>query len=809
MLGSELPDNIGTDEVLHNLSMTKFSEQPTDLREASLSLLEFILVREKLATHTSFALANEQALALTPSYDLTEVTHRQQETSEACRFIEAGSELNLSRAFDLRQSLQRASLGGTLSGEELRQVYNTLMTARQARSVLVKHKELPTLAAIAKDLPNLREVETELASAIGENGEVLDKATPTLKELRVEGQEAHQKLMESLQRTIRRMQRSKNTGVLQEPIITQRNGRLVLLVKTEMRHQMPGIVHDVSDSGATLFVEPLSLMSLGNRWRELRLAEEREVERVLRHLSALVEGQSHNLLRILELLTRLDLALAKGRYSLGNDGVCPTIVQGQRPYIRLIEARHPLLQGQVVPNTIELSEGYSTLLITGPNAGGKTVSLKTVGLLALMAQSGLHLPAQEASLSLFDGVYADIGDQQSIERSLSTFSSHIYNLRNIMAHTAHRSLVLIDELGASTDPEEGTALAKALLLHFAQRGIAMIATTHHREVAAYVQEQPNMVNASVELDPQTLAPTYRLAMGVPGRSYALTIASRIGMDEETVERAHSFLPQAHWGSEALLKELQLERHLAQERHEQARAALTEAEETRQKLEKELADIEDTKAQAIEETRQELQRRVNELNKRLKAAETALVHPEQAPVVKEGKTQLAEVRRELRSQAWRPTRSGDRQWIKALQRGDQAYVTGLLHPVEILAPPGDETVEVLMGTMRARMPIHQLERPASVASERSTTIYSVSQPVKQVGSKLELQGTRVEEALERLEGYLNDAMLAGLSTVHIVHGVGTGALRSALRERLKGHPLVVSASPSEDTPSDSVTIVSLT
>ncbi len=809
MLGSKPPDNMGTDEVFHNLSMARYSEQQTDLREASLSLLEFVLVREKLATHTSFALANEQALALTPSYDLTEVTHRQQETSEAFRFIEAGSELNLSRAFDLRQPLQRASLGGTLSGEELRQVYSTLMTARQSRSVLVRHKELPTLAAIAKDLPNLREVETELASAIGENGEVLDKATPNLKELRSEAQEAHQKLTESLQRTIRRMQRSKHAGVLQEPIITQRNGRLVLLVKAEMRHNMPGIVHDVSDSGATLFVEPLPLMSLGNRWRELRLAEEREEERVLRHLSSLVEGHSHNLLRIMELLTRLDLALAKGRYSLVGDGVCPTIVEGQRPYIRFIEARHPLLQGQVIPNTIELSEGYSTLLITGPNAGGKTVSLKTVGLLALMAQSGLHLPAQEAALTLFDGVYADIGDQQSIERSLSTFSSHIHNLRNIMAQATQRSLVLIDELGASTDPEEGTALAKALLLHFSQRNIAMIATTHHREVAAYVQEQPNMVNASVELDPQSLTPSYRLTMGVPGRSYALTIASRIGMDEETVERAHSFLPQAHRGSEALLKELQLERHLAQERHEQARAALTEAEETRQKLEKELAAIEDTKAQAIEETRQELQRRVNELNKRLKAAETALVHPEQAPVVKEGKTQLAEVRRELRSQEWRPTRPGDRQWIKALQRGDQAYVTGLLHPVEILAPPADENVEVLMGTMRARLPIRQLERPASVASERSTTTFSISQPVKQVGSKLELQGMRVEEALERLEGYLNDAMLSGLSTVHIVHGVGTGALRSAIRERLKGHPLVVSASPAEDTRSDSVTIVSLT
>ncbi len=786
-----------------------YPEETTDLQESSLSLLEFPLVRERLASYTTFALAREQALALTPSYDGNEVVYRQQETAEAQRFLETGGEVNLSSASDLRSILQRASLGGALLGEELRQVHDTLKTARQARSALLRRKELPILSTTARDILDLRELERELAASIGKNGQVLDAATPILKKLRGEAKAAHEHLTQALQRIVRRIQRAKHVGALQEPIITERNGRLVLLVKAEMRQHLPGIVHDVSGSSATLFVEPLPLVTLGNQWRELRLAQEREEERVLRHLSDLVENHSQDMLRVLELLAQLDLALAKGRYSLASHAVHPTLIEAEGPYIQLVDARHPLLQEQVVPNTILLGQRHQVLLITGPNAGGKTVVLKTVGLLTLMALSGLHLPAREATLTPFDGVFADIGDQQSIQRSLSTFSSHIHNLRSMMGQATQNSLVLIDELGASTDPEEGTALAKALLLHFAQRGIALVATTHHRDVAAFVQEQPNMSNASLELDPETLIPTYRLTMGLPGRSYALTIASRLGLDEETVQRAQSLLSPVHQGTESLLKELQEERHMAAERSKEAKSALAKAEDTQRRLEEELTAIEDTKVQMVEEAREHLRRKVEELSKRLKAAETSLGRPQPAPIIKEEKVHLAEVRRELRSTAWQPTRRTDRQWIKTLKRGDRAYVKGLLQPVEILTSPGDDaTVEVLMGSMRARLPINQLEGPALVSPQRPEETLSLPQPSRPVSLQLELQGIRVEKALEQLERYLNDAILAGLSSVRIVHGVGTGALRSAIRERLDGHPLVVSASPAESSRSDGSTVVQL-
>ena len=360
-------------------------EEPIDVLDSSLSLLEFPQVRERLASYTTFVLAHEQALELTPCYNFAEATHLQQETLEARRFLETGGEVNLSDAFDLQIILQRASLGCTLSGEELRQVHDTLRTARQTRWTISRQKELSTLASTARDLPDLRALERELASAIGENGAVLDSASPNLKELRQEAQGAHDQLSQSLQRIIRRMQRPRYAGVLQELIITQRNGRLVLLVKAEMRQHLPGIVHDVSDSGATLFVEPLPLVSAGNRWRELRLAQEREEQRVLRRFSDLVEGHGQELLRVLELLARLDLSLAKGRYSLACHAVCPTFIEAKGPYIQLVDARHPLLRGQVVPNTIMLGDHYNVLLITGPNAGGKTVVLKTLGLLTLMA----------------------------------------------------------------------------------------------------------------------------------------------------------------------------------------------------------------------------------------------------------------------------------------------------------------------------------------------------------------------------------------------------------------------------------------
>ena len=806
----------------------KATPQP-DLLDSSLRLLEFDLVRQKLAGHTSFPMSRELAQELRPSTDHAQVTRWLEEAEEGRRLLDRGVALELGDAADLRPTLQRAALGGVLSGEELRDLAETLKAARQARAALLRQGDVPRLGAVAQDIAPSPELEVEIAGSIGVAGEVLDGASPLLRELRFQSRDAQQHLMDSLERTVRRLRRG---NILQEPVITQRNGRMVLLVKTEMKHRLHGIVHDVSDSGATLFVEPMGAVSLGNDWRELQLAQAREVERLLRTLSAKVEARVEDLLLTLDLLAMLDLTLAKARFARAINATTPNVVEGDRQYIRLLDARHPLLEGQVVPISVELGESWSLLLITGPNAGGKTVALKTLGLLTLMAQAGLPVPAREATFSLYDGVYADIGDQQSIQQSLSTFSSHMQNLRAIMERATGKSLVLIDELGTSTDPEEGAALAKALLLHFHRRGVSLVATTHQRDVSAFVQEQPGMMNASVELEPGTLAPTYRLTPGLPGSSYALAIAARLGLDPETVEEARTLLGPSHRQSEDLLTELQQERSLAEQLRKEAEQALEEVKKERADLEEKLAFVQDRASEIVEEARQKLQSRTDEVNARLRSAEsaaerlaerpqrrnpwtvehpqTASEEPEPRVSIPEARKELAQVREELRSPEWQAPPSRRSEWLQRLRPGDRVYLRGIPQPVEVVTPPDEGgTVVVLLGSMRARLPVYQLDRPARAhtTSSREGVYYSPASR-RPVPTELDLHGVRVDEALQQVETFIDQATLAGLSKVKVLHGVGTGALRNAIREHLSHHPLVKSSGRDESILADSVTVVEL-
>ena len=795
------------------------------LLDDSMRILEFHLVKEKLASHTSFPLARELALALVPEFQVSRVSTKLQETAEARRFLERGSALDLAEAQDVREVLQRAALGGVLSGEELRQVHDTLRVLRRTRSAGINQREFPLLGAAVHELPLERNLEKELAASIGKNGEVLDGASPILRELRDQVRTFYQTLADHLERTVRRLQRQ---NVLQEPIITQRNGRMVLLVKTEFKFRLPGIVHDVSDSGATVFVEPMAAVGPGNQWRESVLSQEREEERVMRELSARIGDHGDDIARGLELLAHLDLAMSKGRYSMATRAILPTIIESDHRYISLVDARHPLLEGNVVPVTLKLGGDWGILLITGPNAGGKTVALKTLGLVSLMVQAGLHVPAEEATLTIFEGVFADIGDQQSIERSLSTFSSHTQTLRTIMEHATSRSMVLLDELGTSTDPEEGAALAKAILSCFLDRDIALAATTHQRDVAAFVQEQPRMVNASVELEPGTLAPTYRLTLGLPGRSYALTIAARMGLDSQVVERAKSMLAPGHRQAEGLLQELQAERHLAQVKREEAEGALSQANVRNQELEAQLAELQDNKAQAMEEARHQLRQQAEDVIRRLRRAEKALEQPpapppftsrpdlpapviEESPTVKEAIKEIAQVRSELRSTSWQPVPSRRDDWLSHLKEGDRVYLKGIPQPVEVLSPPGEDgVVEVLLGTMRARLPAHQLDRPAQLNTSTSReAVFLTKRSRTRASTELDLRGRRVDEALDLLETFLDDGVTAGLSNVRVVHGVGTGALRNAIRDHLVRHPLVKSAQRDENRPGDGTTMVELT
>ena len=820
-------------------------------------MLEFDKVLAQLAEYARTAMGRERVVSLEPSGDLLEVATRQQETTEARRYTDGGGSLEFGPEQDISELIHRALLGGLLRGEELYTVRAFARAARFDRDELSRKEELPLLSSLASNIPELGHLDSEIGAAISPAGEVLDYASPVLGRLRAESRQAQNRLNEIMERNLRRLQRA---DVVQEPLITQRNGRMVLLIKTEMRPRVAGIVHDVSDSGATVFVEPMAAVDMGNRWREARLAEEREVERVLRQLSARVGETAEDLLLALDIVARLDLDVAKARYSASLRAAPPVIEDAEEDgphanpppegegigdgeqdaprHMRLSRARHPLLSGDVVPISLSLDSRRGVLLVTGPNAGGKTVALKTVGLLAMMAHAGLHVPADEARFPGFDGIYADIGDQQSIQQSLSTFSSHITNLVNIMRQATGRSLVLVDELGTSTDPEEGAALASAVLRHFQRMGVFLVGTTHQRGVARTVQEHPGMLNASVDLDPVTLAPTYQLTVGLPGRSYALTIASRLGLPQEIIEDASAGVSPVEQATESLLRELQQERRTVEQLKDEAESARLAAVRLQRELEEQLGSVESTKTELVEEARRELQLRTGGILDRLQQAERSMdlaasaaasasygrapsTGQERQSEFREQQRSLREVQRELDDANWQPIEIKRTPWQERLKSGDRVYVRGISQPVEVISAPDlssgsvqAQRVEVLLGTMRAKIPVYQLQSLAeghpTAARQGVYLDRARNRPAapRRPDPDMDLRGLRVDEAVARVDTALNDAALDGVGMLRIIHGKGTGALRRAIRDYLSSHPLVSSATDGEGPGGEGVTVAQL-
>ena len=821
---------------------------PITLSARSLELLEFPAVLAQLGGHASFALGREAALALTPSSNHDDVSRRQQETAEARLFIEGSGIMDVGEASDVRLEAHRAAKEGILTGLELRAVAETLRAGRMARSTFTnRKKDCPALAEVAGQIPNLEVQETNIARSIGRSGEVEDAASPLLRELRSQARVAYGRLEETLQRMIRS---DRDRNVLQEPLITERNGRLVVPVKVEMRSRMPGLVHDVSGSGETIFVEPLAAVTLGNEWRELKFAEKREEDRILRALSTSIGDYADEVGLTLDLLAQLDVALAKGRYAMRLNAVPAATAEPGSHDIRLVAARHPLLRGAVVPMSLELGSASrqetsddespasprTILLITGPNGGGKTVTLKTLGLLALMHQTGLQIPASEGTvLPIFDRVYADIGDQQSIEQSLSTFTSHMANVKSILSEATSRSLVLMDELGTSTDPEEGAALAEAVLHSLLEVGVTTVATTHLRRVAAYVQDTDGMINASVELDPDTFEPTYGLTVGLPGRSYALTIAARAGLPPEVVERAQSMLSPEHRRVDELLAEVVEERQAAADKLAEGEVVLAQAQELRREAEEELERLRAMEVEQLETSRHDLQAQAQDLMGKLQAAGRVLRNAPTAPTVEaveeiqQAVASVQNVRKQLRTRSWRPKRADRAAWLQNLAAGDLVRVQGFPGVAQVIAEPdGRGMVEVAVGSLRAQVPLeHVLHRDPGVASTIPTPARRKPKPRVSPApevvdasltnaesltiptAELDLRGMRVEEALGQLEAFLDKALLDGASHVRIIHGMGTGALRSAVRERLESHDVVNRWAPEEGRTADGATIADLT
>ncbi len=771
-----------------------------------LQILELPKILGRLAEHTSFSAGRKLALSLQPSSDDDEVARRQGETSEARALLDDRGDVSLGGARDVRPLVDRAEHGAILLPDEFLDIRDTLVSGRTLRRAITRlRNQFPLLASAAGRIEECPTVITEISRCINDRAEVVDRASQNLARVRRELREAHQRLMAKLERIVAS---SSNAPFLQEAFVTQRGGRYVIPLKSDFKGRIPGIVHDQSASGATVFIEPLSTVKLNNRWRELQLEEEREVQRILAGLSNLVAEEGKFIQRTVEALAELDLAFAKARYAEEIEGVEPKLVAfrkvaglgsgygGLHPgsSIQLIKARHPLIDPvMVVPIDVHLSDDYFIVIITGPNTGGKTVSLKTVGLLALMNQCGLAIPAdQGSSLSVFSDIYADIGDEQSIEQSLSTFSAHITNVISILDQAGERSLVLLDDLGAGTDPGEGSAIARALLSHFLRRRITSFISTHYPELKFYAHTTPGVENACVEFDLETLSPTYELIIGLPGHSNAFAIVRRLGLSPEIVSEAEGLVSPESLETEGLLAEIKQAHQEVLASQEAAEAARHRAEDLERELRQGLADIGKTRREMLNAAREEAQQKLEEVRAELRRIRTGLGL---AAVSQEWVAQAEDRLASLEPQPVGPIVQPRFGPPDALILGDTVWVAGLQATGEITELAGDEA-EVQVGSFRIRAKVGDLELRGRAAqpevSERAVSVPRVASP----GLELNLLGQTVEEVLPRLDKYLNDAYLAGLPQVRIIHGKGTGALRRAVRNFVVDHPLAASHRPGD-------------
>jgi DNA mismatch repair protein MutS2 len=772
-----------------------------EMNSKYLQTLELPKILERLAQHTSFSASQELALRLQPSPDLDEAIRRQRETSEARALLDARADVSLGGARDVRPLVDRAEHSAVLMPSELLDVHSTLVSGRTLRRAITRLRDqFPLLANTAGRIEECPDVVVEIARCINDRAEVVDGASPNLARIRRGMREAHQRLMAKLERIV---SSPSNAAFLQEAFITQRGGRYVIPLKADFKGRIPGIVHDQSASGATLFIEPLATVELNNRWRELQLEEEREVQRILAELSNLVAEEGEFIKRTVEALAELDLAFAKARYAEEIEGVEPKLVAfrkvaiGLHPgsSIQLIKARHPLIDpAKVVPIDVYLDDDYFILVITGPNTGGKTVSLKTVGLLALMAQCGLAIPAAEGStISVFSNIYADIGDEQSIEQSLSTFSAHITNVINILGQADEHCLVLLDDLGAGTDPGEGSAIARALLSHLLRRRITTFVSTHYPELKIYAHTTPRVENACVEFDLETLSPTYELSIGLPGRSNAFAIARRLGLSPEIVSEAESMVSPESLEAESLLAEIKQAHQEALAAQGAAKAARHRAEDLERELRQELADIEKTRREILSAARDEAQRELAEMRAELRKIRAGLG---MTTVTREWMAQAEDALASLEPKPVEPIVQPRFKPQEALSLGDTVWVAGLEATGEITELSGDE-VEVQVGSFRIKAKLGDLELRHKATKpevrERVVSVPRISSP----GVELSLRGQTTEEALPRLDKYLNDAYLAGLPQVRIIHGKGTGTLRRVVRDFVTNHPLVASCRPGDE------------
>ena len=775
--------------------------------------LEFDKVRQRLADYTSFSAGRQFALDLQPTTEQLTAVLWQTQTAEARHLLDSHTDITIGGARDVRRYADNSLRGFTLRGEELLDIRNTLVAARTLRRALLKLDDhYPHLAETADLIEECPGLVSAISRTFDDRGEVVDSASPKLANVRQQQRAVHGRIQDKLQSILN----SSLSQYLQDPIISMRNGRYVLPVKIEAKGRVKGIVHDQSGSGATVWLEPIGTVDLNNEYRGLLIEEEKEIERILAELSAQVADYAESIKRIVERMAELDLIFARAQYADRLRGVQPEFTNWRtfpppRPPKHANErakwtppppnphpgstiwvkgARHPLLdQNMVVPTDLTLDEDTFIVLITGPNTGGKTVSLKTMGLMVLMAQSGLHLPAIEAKLTLFDNVFADIGDEQSIEQNLSTFSAHLTNIVRILGEVNERSLVLLDELGSGTDPAEGAALAQAIVGYLRDKGATTFVATHYPELKWYASNTRGATNASLLFDIDTLEPTYEMSIGIPGKSNAFAIARRLGLEQTILDEGLALVGAGSREAENMLDSIYELREKIQSEEAATNLALRKAEAERDALAQRLEAIEAERRRVLTEAQTQAEAELAAIRDEISAVRRQVREAASVNQLKKlGKAvdaiesgQVAEIVPAVEQPDVRRKKLD-------IEVGDIVKIIPLNTKGEVVTLSKKEAV-VLVGQMQMKTKLQELdfvERPETAVPEPVSTSSRGPSP----GMELDMRGMRVEEGLMALEQYMDAAFLARLPWVRLIHGKGTGRLRDAVRQALDKNSHVI-------------------
>lgn len=757
------------------------------------NILEFNKIQKMLADCATNDISREMIYNLEPSADIYEVTKLQEELAYAIQLLLKKGNPDISGLSDITASIKRGEKGGMMSAKELLQIARVL---KIARCLIAYHDEPSVLSYLFDCLTADRKLENEIYSAIISEEEISDNASPELYDIRRKITNTHAKIREHLNSLIHS---TKYQKYLQESIITIRDGRYVVPVKAEHRSDVGGIVHDMSSTGSTIFVEPSAVVNENNNIRELMAKEKAEIERILFNLTSMTVEKSHELFVNQRTICQIDFIIAKAKLALKQNATTPKI--NDKKYVVIEKGRHPLLDGKtVVPISLQLGKGFKTLVVTGPNTGGKTVTLKTVGLFCLMAACGLAVPAADGTdICVFDNIFADIGDEQSIEQSLSTFSSHMTNIVNILNKITPNSLVLFDELGAGTDPTEGAALATSVLQYVKDFGALTVATTHYSEIKLYALTTPDVENASCEFDVNSLRPTYKLLIGVPGKSNAFAISRRLGLPEYIIEKAAERLSEENIKFEDVISNLEKSRQEAEKERQLVEKYKRDAEILKAELEAEKEKIQQTRQKLTENANKEAKKILEQAKKEadaviqeIKKARKLKSEQEMNRALNEAKTNInTNIKNRDKAQIAKPVVNNN--IPKKLIAGNTVEILDIGQKGIVIAPPNaDGMVNLQVGIMKINSHITNLRLiKDSSADKHISKQKSGGLRMANIKTEIDLRGQMLEDAVFAAEKYIDEAFLGGLVTVTIIHGKGTGVLRKGIHDMLKVNPCVKS------------------